>query len=138
MIPLKAYQARGRGNRSRIDVLLEVYDRSFEALQQAQAALSAGDAGAARVPLAKAQAAWTAMAAGVDLRHGEVALNLARLYEFVAHCAGDGTPDRIRAAVDVLTTLREGLEGIRPQAMQMERTGAIPSLDSERLVETTA
>jgi flagellar biosynthetic protein FliS len=138
MNPHKAYQANSRGSRSRIDLLLELYDRAIDIAQRALAALNRGDAETARPLLNKAQAGWAALAAGVDTSQGEVAVNLARLYEFVVYSLSQGTPNDVKAALDVLTTLREALLGIRAQAVELERSGAIPPLEAQRLVEVTA
>ena len=37
-----------------------------------------------------------------------------------------------------VVTLREGFEGIRAEANEMERTGKIPSLNNVKIVQTTA
>jgi hypothetical protein len=52
----------------------------------------------------------------------------------LSHPRGEG----IENARKVLRTLREGFEGVRAEANELERTGRIPSLGQLQMVHTTA
>jgi flagellin-specific chaperone FliS len=121
----------------RIDMLLCLCDRAIERLEEAQTALRANQSEVALSLLVRAQMFVAGLASGVDVAQGEIARNCLRLYEFAADCIRIGTPDKIEAAIGVLRTLREGFEGIRGEAVDLERKGAIPPLGSTRLVEAT-
>jgi flagellin-specific chaperone FliS len=68
----------------------------------------------------------------------EMNTNILRLYEFVANELREPRVERIENARKVLRTLREGFEGVRAEANEMERTGKIPSLGQLQMVHATA
>ncbi len=138
MNPLKAYQSRRDTGLSRIDTLLALYDAAIDALTQAAVALGKQDAAAAAPLLARAKLAVTGLAGGVDPGYGELPKGMLRLYEFVLHRLGCGTPECVADALDVLQPLREGLENIRPDALALERSGAVPPISSAPQFQASA
>ncbi len=131
MNPYKAYQQQQQQvGWTRIDMLLELFDGTISKLEAAAAALARGDAAAAQPLLAKGRLLVAALAAGVDPSYGESALNYQRLYEYVLFNLQAGRADKVEEALKVLRTLREGFEGIRDEALRLERSGEIPPLDS--------
>jgi hypothetical protein len=60
-----------------------------------------------------------------------------RLYEFVNHALDSGRLDKVEGALQVLRTLREALEAIRPEAAELERSGRIPPADAPSSVQLT-
>jgi flagellar biosynthetic protein FliS len=137
MNPYKAYQVQRQASSPRIEVLLQVYDRLLAVLSQAHDLLARNDQVAANPMLARARLAVTAMMGGVDLSYGEVPQNMVRLYEYVLHSLEQGNAGAVKDAIQILTTLREGLEGIRGEALALERTGSIPSLDCVTTFQAT-
>jgi flagellin-specific chaperone FliS len=64
--------------------------------------------------------------AGIDLQYGDLPDRLSKLYHFVLAAINQGTTKHIESAISVLKTLREGMEGIRDQAVTLERSGEVP------------
>ena len=143
MIAHDAYRQQRQPSLPRIDLILTCYDTLIEHVERAREGMSAVSEDS-RGHLAKAQALVTALASGLDPKAGEpkageLATNFLRLYEFVSHCLADGSPARIGDALEVLRSLREGFETIRPQAADLERSGQIPPLSkTAHLVQATA
>lgn len=131
MNPRNAYKQQSAPP-ARIDLALEIYERLLARLREARA-LFPTNPNQARLQLSSCQAAVTALAAGQDLSAGEVAENFLRLYEFVAHALSEGTEAGTQTAIDVLTPLHEAFVAARPEALNLERQGQIPSLGQPRV-----
>ena len=63
--------------------------------------------------------------------------NLVRLYEYVANAIAQADAGLLNSAIRVLGTLRDGFRGIRAEAAQLERAGAIPPITPPRAVLAT-
>jgi flagellin-specific chaperone FliS len=109
-------------------MLLALYRGTIDRLEQALTRIEHADAHTAKPLLLRAQRMVTELLAGIDLQYGELADRLAKLYAFVLQSIGQGTVPHIRAAISVLKTLQDGLEGIRDQAASLERSGEIPPI----------
>lgn len=132
-----AYRKQQNVVPARIDLILALYDRGVDRAETAQAALAAGDRMAAQTAAAQIQmivAAFTSELSPDD----PLAVNLLRLYEFVAHSAAELTAESLQAAARVLGTLREGFQAIREEAVRLEREGQLPPLDQTRNLLATA
>jgi flagellar protein FliS len=138
MSPYQAYQDQTSTGLPRIELLLTIYDGAIDRLERAKAAVERNDDAAAQPLLSAAKAIVTGLASSVDLSYGELPMNFLRLYEFVLFSLGEGDAKHLGAALQTLRTLREGLEGIRGEAIQLERSGVIPALDGSALVHQTA
>lgn len=124
---------------TRIDLVLALYDKALERLTRAEAALAAGDAPAAVGQLVKVQMTVAELAAGVRLEaNPEAGANLLRLYEYVANELRTPRVEGVRAARKVLTTLREGFDGVREAANALERSGQVSAAAGSRMVLATA
>ena len=136
MIPYKAYaQQQTRTHSSRIDLLLALYDGAIERLEKAIFALRNGDNSTALPLLARAQAIVMELSAGINLHAGDPnSVNLMRLYEFFAHSIAKREVGTLESVVKSMATLREGFRAIRPEALQLEHGGEIPSVDGPRHV----
>jgi flagellin-specific chaperone FliS len=126
MNPYRAYQQQAYSAWLRIDMILALYDGVIGKLEAARAALVKRDAAGAKKLLERARLMVAGLVSAVDPGRGEMAAQFLRLYEFVNHSLGAGDGPGVEAALKVLRTLREGLEGIRPQAAELERSGQIP------------
>jgi flagellar biosynthetic protein FliS len=136
--PYTAYQQQGIASLTRIDLILALHDGAIERLEQAMAALKQNTAADVQPFLKKAELGVLGLANGVDPSAGELQITLLRLYEFVIHCMKEGSPEKLESALQVLQTLRSGYQEVRPEAVRLEREGAIPPIDSVRLLQTTA
>jgi flagellar biosynthetic protein FliS len=132
----QAYQQQQRTTPTRIELILTLYDGAIERLQRARQLLTP-QPDEARQLIAQCQMIVSGLAGGMDPAAGDVAVNFLRLYEYVAHCLAQGTDEGLAHAISVLTTLREGFQEIRPQALEMERSGVIPPLRDSHLLQAT-
>jgi flagellin-specific chaperone FliS len=128
-----AYEQIRRTGMPRVDMILTVYNAIIERLEQAQQA----PADQAEKLVAEARLAVSGLAIGVAQQADEVGVNLLRLYDFVLYCLRQDAA-RIADALGVMRTLREGFQAIRPQALEMERSGIIPPLDRTHAVQSLA
>lgn len=120
---------------SRIDLLLALYDGALARLSKAEMALTNGDVPVATPYLCKAQLIVTELAAGVRLDVDEqMGTNMLRLYEFVVHELKTPRLENVRNAKKILTTLREGFDGIRDEANRLEKSGQLVAADRMQMV----
>jgi flagellar secretion chaperone FliS len=140
MNPYRAYSKPNHSSGStRIDLLLAVYDKALLRLDQAEAAIKAGQMAMAVPLLAKAQFAVSTLAGGVRAGAGnEQGINMLRLYNFVVHELTVPRVEKVESARKILKTLRQGFEAIRAEANALERSGRLPSGDQLHLIFATA
>jgi flagellar protein FliS len=123
---------------TRIDTILALYDGAIGAIENARTALAADQSDRAFPHLLKAQQFIQGLASGLDLSQEESTVNFLRLFLFAAQCVESRDLEKLKGAERVLKTLREGFQEIRLQALELERTGQIPPIDSRPLVQATA
>lgn len=124
---------------SRIDLLLALYDGALARLGKAEMALTNGDVPVATPYLAKTQLIVSELAAGVRVDIDEQnGTNMLRLYEFVANELRTPRLANVRNAVKILTTLREGFEGVREEANRLEKDGELVNAGRMQMVLETA
>jgi flagellin-specific chaperone FliS len=138
MNPYRTYQQQAYSAWLRIDVVLALYDGAVAKLEAAHAALVRKDAGAAGPLLMRARLILAGLVSSVDPGQGELASQFLHLYEFVNYALGVGDAKHVAGAVKVLRTLREGLEAIRPEAAELERSGRIPPAAAPPGIQLTA
>lgn len=138
MNPYRAYAQQACSAWLRIDMLLALYDGLIGRLEAARAALTRQDAREARKLLDKSRLLLGGLVSAVDPSRGEMAQEFLRLYEFVNHSLNVADDKHLGAAVKVLRTLREGLEAIRPEATELERSGRIPPAGAVQGVQIVA
>lgn len=122
---LDAYQ-QPAPNWTRIEMLLAAFNGVIQRLQSAQQLIAANETMKAQPLLLRAQRIVLELYSGLDLRHGAVPDNMGKLYLFVLHCIGMGESLNLPAALDVLGIIRDGLNGIRDTANDMEHRGHVP------------
>lgn len=132
-----AYQNQGSECLPRIDLLLTLFDATMHKLEQTREALARNDQAAAKPLLLWAQALVGGLAAGVIPDSGDIADNCLRLYEFTLHRLASGTLDAVEDALRVLRPLHEGFQGIRDEAVKLERAGKIPVVRNLAAFEAT-
>jgi flagellin-specific chaperone FliS len=138
MLPYRAYQQQRDGTTTRIDLLLGLFEKALARLDRAEAALGRSDLFAARTALAECQIMVSALAAGSLGRSDEMSLNFVRLYEFVTHRLQEARVENIHDARRILASMRDTFEAIRPEALRLEREGALPPLAREHSIQATA
>lgn len=132
MNPYETYERNRASGWTRIDMLLALYDGAIARLEQAHGALARGDTREAAPLLLRTQRIVVELLGGIDLAYGEVPRNLQRLYLFVLQALAPASPTSIAGALKVLRTLRDGLQEVRSEAVELERSGTIPPVDSSR------
>ena len=126
MNPYSTYMQQQTVGWTRIDLLLALYNGAIERLTKAREELERGDALAATSLLVRAQLIVAELAAGIDLRHGELPRNLLRLYTFAAQRIQLGKTENIDEVLRILNILREGMQGIRGEAYSSNGTARFP------------
>ncbi len=136
MSPHHAYRRHDEyAGLSRIDLLLALYDGALARLGKAEMALTNGDVPVATPYMAKAQVIVSELAAGVRVEvDEEMGTNMLRLYEFVVNELRTPRLANVRTATKILTTMREGFEGIREEANRLERTGELVTAGRMQMV----
>jgi flagellin-specific chaperone FliS len=126
MNPSVAYKQQQALGWTRIDMLLALYDGAIERLEQACAALNRGDTSSAQSALLRAQRMVMELLAGVDMKYGEVSRRFTQVYEYVLWSISEAAPAQISSSLSVLKTVRDGLEQVRNEVVELERSGQIP------------
>lgn len=138
MNPYNAYQQRQTLGLTRIDMLLALIDGAIERLEKAVAALARNDRAAACALLLRSQRIVTELIAGLDFQYGQLPRQLYGLYTFVLRSIGLAGRADLNVAIRVLQVLREGFCGIRSEAIQLERSGAIPTIEHIHALQAIA
>ncbi|TWU02153.1 flagellar export chaperone FliS [Stieleria varia] len=123
------------GGWTRIEMLVQIYDRAIASLDICCDALANGDNSLFSRHLIISQKAIVALHAGLKPEEDEVAYNVARLLHFVVVSIGEG---RFADASRILKQLRSGFAAIIEEANQLEREGKIPAMASHDSYQSTA
>lgn len=129
MNPYSRYQTQSSPSWTRIDMLLALYDGAVQRCEEVLAALEQNDEKTAQKKLLKARLIVMGLVSGIVADGDPVTTNILRLFEYALHVLEKGGADNVRAALNVLCILREGFRKIRPEAVELERTGAIPPIN---------
>ncbi len=138
MNPYNKYQEQTSPSWTRIDMLLALYDGAVDRCEQALSALAGGDTVAAKARLVKARLIVMGLASGVVADGDPVTTDILRLFEFCLHQLEKGGEADMRSALNVLRILREGFQKIRPEAVELERRGAIPPINTQTTLQAMA
>lgn len=143
MNPHDVYRSQHGAGWTRIEMLLRLFDAGIERLESAQTALRRSDEDAAARDMLRAQKIVAALMSGLNMEYGEISKPLEQLYAFVLVSIAERRPEKLQSAAQVLITLREAFDAIRPQAIALENDGAIPPVSQgspmvTSAVETTA
>jgi flagellar protein FliS len=139
MNPYRAYQQQQNvPGWTRIDMLLALFDGAIERLDKVLVLNRQGDLVQGKPLLDRTRLIVGALISGMDGSGSETQTNLLRLYEFSLHCIDQGDESSLTAARNTLATLREGFQGIRAEAVQLERSGEISPIDLLHNVHASA
>lgn len=124
---------------TRIEVLLALFDGALSRLDKAARALTNGDVPVATPYMAKAQLIVSELATGVRVDVAEeMGTNMLRLYEFVVNELRTPRLKNVESAIKILTTLREGFEAIKDEAVALEKRGDLVGSNRLQMVLETA
>ncbi|QEG23352.1 flagellar protein FliS [Mariniblastus fucicola] len=122
------------GGWTRIDLLLQLYDRAIEKMSDCQTALDANNDSAYVQSFVDAQKTVLAIHSGLKADEHDVAFNVARLLHFVLQSLAD---KKFADAIKVMKELRDGFGAIEAEANELELTGKIPPMDTVDMFRAT-
>ncbi len=120
--------AKPAANWTRIEMLLAAFEGTISRLDAAQSLIEQGETLRAQPLLLTSQRLVLALYEGIDVRYGEIPLNMQKLYLFVLGCIGVGEKLDLLAALKVLKIIQSGLVDIKDTASEMERRGQFTSV----------
>lgn len=115
------------GGWTRIDMLIQLYDRAIASLEGADDAMKSGDDATYARLFLDAQKTILAIHTGLKPDEYEIAFNVARLLHFALVSIEN---KKFEDAVMVLKNLRDGFDAISDEANDLERTGQIPAFET--------
>ena len=118
---------------TRIDVLLQLYDRAISSISATKAAFESEDQQNYAKFFLDSQKAILAIHAGLKPDEHEIAFNIARLLHFVLKGLED---KKFEQALLVMTKLRAGFGAIAEEANELERQGQISPMEANDAYQT--
>ncbi len=128
----EAYQQQS-ASWTRIDMLLAAYNGTIARLEEAVQLINNDQTNKAQPLLIRAQRLVIELYAGLDLSQGAIPENMQKIYIYVLSCLTKPDVENVESAVKLLTTIREGLESIRVEAIALEQQGVITPISSDTL-----
>ncbi|MGB7346358.1 MAG: hypothetical protein WBD20_19220 [Pirellulaceae bacterium] len=123
------------GGWTRIEMLLQIYDRAIVSIDGCKAALEAENEWSFTNHYIAAQKAILAIHSGLEPEKDVVAFNVARLLHFVVICIQERN---LEDANKVLKQLRDGFAAVADDVNQLERDGVIPPIPDRDCYQSTA
>ena len=120
---------------TRIDMLLALYDRAIAAIEFAKLAKQSDDTGLMTNQLIEANKFLLGLHSGLDTENDQVAVDVARLLNFVMLRLEEQNFDE---AIHFLSKLQSTFEQIRDEASSLEKAGKIPPLAQNHGLNTVA
>jgi flagellin-specific chaperone FliS len=137
MRSLDAYKSNDAMRWARIDMLLALYEGTLQQLRLTIQAVTARDQVRATTHRTRAAALVTTIRSGIAPEHGEIAIRIDQLCEFVQHALLEGDVDRLRSAERVLQDIHSAFLQIRDEARRLEAEGVIPPLPQEATIDAS-
>ena len=122
------------GGWTRIDLLIQLYDRAIEKVSETKAAYESGDNDVYVQGFMDSQKTILAIHSGLKADEHDVAFNVARLLHFVLQSLAEKS---FSDAIKVLSSLRDGFVAIEAEANELELSGNIPPMDTVDVFRTT-
>lgn len=138
MNPYTKNQQQTTPSWTRIDMLLALFDGGVERCEQALTALERQDQATAQKLLLKARLIVMGLMSGIVADDDPVTTTMLQLYEYCLHSLAQGGLEDVRGARNVLNILREGFLKVRPEANALERSGAIPPINTTSTLHALA
>lgn len=129
MSPHEKYRNNSVTGWTRIEMVISLYDAAIGKLQQALAAIQNEERGSAALLLLHSSRLVFGIELGLNMDYGDVPHDINRLCQYVQDCIIEASSARIDSAIRVLSNLREAYAQIRPEAIQLERSGRIPRFE---------
>jgi flagellar protein FliS len=136
MNPYQNYSVENTVNGwTRIDMLLALYDHAISTIRGAQRAKNSNNDALFTNRSIEANKYILALHSGLDTEGDKVAIDIARLLNFVMLRLEEQNFDE---AIYFLEKLQKAFQQIREEATSLEKTGKIPPLNSQRGLNTVA
>ena len=124
-----AYRQSNHTALTRIDLLVQLYDKTLRTFRDGLTALLDGDDERFQSERFTAYRCLLAILDGIDPSQGEVAQNTQRLCLFVTRLVWQATPESWERAAALLQPMHDSFLAIREEATALELSGQIPALD---------
>lgn len=128
MHPYQAYRRQTQFAWTRVDMLLAIYDATIASLDAGIEAMQGQDQKMDPAHQLRASQLLLLILDGIDAEGSEVAARIRDLCLFCVNQVSSPTVAAWTSARDVLSTLREGFQAIREEAIQLEAAGVIPQV----------
>lgn len=123
------------GGWTRIEMLMQLYDRAVSSVTSAKEAQEQGDQNAYAKSFVDAQKTILAIHTGLKPDEHDVAFNIARLLHFVLTSLAEKKFDD---AILILSQLRSGFGAISEEANALEQSGEIPPMETNDVYHASA
>lgn len=120
---------------TRIEMLLELYDRTILAVESTKLAYESSDENATAVNRVSANRLLLGLYSGLDVDRCAIAGNVGRLLLFVMTQVAANEFD---VAIDYLHRLQSSFAEIKDLAIDLEKKGQIPPVVSAKMLDTVA
>ncbi len=129
MNPQLKYRQASTFSWTRIDMLLMVYEKAVQSVQEGVLLLQEGRSDELAVSQMKVQRALMTIADGLNPQVDDTPAQIAQLCLFVLEQTSTRSLDAWQSSLEVMQTLHEGFVQIQDQAREAEYSGKIPALD---------
>ena len=128
MNPHSSYKISKANAWTRIDMLLLIYERTIEALDQGIEILESGELSGLIQTRMEAQRRVLLITDGLDVDSDSTAVHILNLCVFILEQISSDEVDKWKASLKLIETLHEGFQAIADEARELERDGKIPQL----------
>ncbi len=137
MNPRNAYVLGNAANWTRVNLLVALYDRALHHCEQCVGGDEQSSVGknAAAFHRLRVLRILMHLRMGLNLHMGELPQRMNELLEFVQDGVISGEAARIQDGMRVLQTLRATYAAMREEAIELERAGEVPPLETGASVE---
>lgn len=130
MNPHLKYQSSSSLSWTRIDMLLVVYDKVIQSLQEGLRALAGNRPEELQLSRMGVQRSVLTIVDGLNLEVGDTPVQILRLCLFVLEQTRTNSAEAWRSSLQVMQTVQQGFEAIQQTAREAEYRGELPALDA--------
>ena len=128
MNPHSSYKISKANAWTRIDMLLLIYERTIEALDQGIEIIESGDLTELVFTRMEAQKRILLITDGLDVDSDSTAVHILNLCVFILDQINSDELEKWKSSLELIETLHQGFQAIADEARELERNGKIPQL----------
>ena len=128
MNPHSSYKISKANAWTRIDMLLLIYERTIETLDQGIEIIESGDLTNLVFTRMEAQKRILLITDGLDVDSDSTAVHILNLCVFILDQINSDELEKWKSSLKLIETLHEGFQAIADEARELERDGKIPQL----------